>query len=368
MNSIVKMLSLIALVSWLSVPPTAQAEPRQSIYLRMEYLARESLDLEYVCSVDKVDGARVRYRFFLPEPYDAKQTYPLIIWLHGWGDRGDENLSHLMHMDGTVFHDRKTRECPFFVLAPQCSKKPSRGWDTLLSATSQHRERDMLAVTMAILDNLEQEYPIDTQRITVIGISSGGGACWELLSREPDRFAAVAPLGGGAAPSSFFGTTKTTPVWAFHAAADPEVPVDGADKTVAAFQAAGGVAHLTKTKDSRHDCWTKAFGDHDLLNWLLAQRRGDPDSPRPGHYRANVWLALWWSESWPSLIVVGIVSGVLYACYRHVKNGSPARRVHYFPEERGEARFPGPSAEDGAGSQLSGLGFSPTTNTREFSG
>jgi dienelactone hydrolase len=190
----------------------------------------------------------------------------------------------------------------------------------------------MLSVTMEILDQIEKEYLIDTHRVTLIGISSGASACWELLRRHGDRFAAAAALGGGGAADNSIVSQIKTPVWAFHAEADPEMSADGAVRTIAALKAAGGKASLTMTKDDRHDCWTKAFGSHDLLFWLLAQRIGDSSPPPPGHYRLNVRLALFFDENWPRLGLIGAVAVLAITCHRYLKRCSRVREAAQFRE------------------------------------
>ena len=318
-----KPILLVMLVGWLCVTDIVNGQSGQSIYLRLESLAKASLDLDCPHSRRESEDVRIRYRLFLPKPFDSKHSYPLIIWLHGWGDRGDDNVSHLMHMETTIYGEGDEHASPFFVLAPQCSRTPSRNWLTPLEARSPSNNvaesRDMLDVTLQLLDHVQQQYPIDKEKITVVGISSGGSACWELQYRQPQRFAAVVPLGAGAAQEKMFGSLLATPIWAFHALHDPDVPIEGVSKTIAALKARGAVAHLTTTNDHHHDCWTKAFGEHDLLNWILAQRRGDPNAHLPGHHPLRLQLALWLSEFKLHVFMATLLFGVALMCFRHFK-------------------------------------------------
>ncbi len=313
-----------AILSIVALLYCSSASWGQSIYLKLETLAKHSDDLEYRFADRQGKDVRVHYRLFCPTSRDVQREYPLIIWLHGWGDRGDDNISQLMHLNATIYETGYTRDCAFFLLAPQCSRTPSREWHTPLSGGNDDMRipatnQDMLDVTLNILDRIERQYPVDRRRVTLVGISSGANACWDLLCREPNRFAAVAPLGGGGAPAQLFATQLRTPVWAFHATADPEVPISGVSGTIEKLQSVGASAILTQTNDTRHECWTKAFAQHDLLYWLLAQRQNDPSSPLPGRHRLPVEVSLWWSDTWPALTLLTAVTSVAWISYRQIK-------------------------------------------------
>jgi dienelactone hydrolase len=246
--------------------------------------------------------------------------------LHGSGDGGADNLSQLVHVDTTIYPGGQLANCPFFVCVPQCLHD---GWLTKLSesqAKAHHVEddADMLDAAVKIIEQLQKDYPIDERRMTVLGISSGGTACWELLRRYPHRFAAAVPLGDGGSEIAVGGTVDT-PIWAFHAAHDPSVSPDGAAKTITSIKAAGGKAYLTLTEDETHNCWTTAFAEHDLLHWLLNQRLDDPSVPQPGSHRLAVSLRLWWHESWPGVVLFFAVALLLVASYRHVRRISSSR-------------------------------------------
>jgi dienelactone hydrolase len=178
---------------------------------------------------------------------------------------------------------------------------------------------DMLAVAIDILGRIQQEYPIDKRRITVVGICAGGGAGWELVRREPRRFAAVIPLGAGAAPNREFAGPLTTPVWSFHAIGDKRASFKGAEESILAYKAQGGLAELTRINDTSHDCWYPAFQEHDLLHWILAQRRDDPNSPSPGHYRVKAQVLMWWSKFKLHFFVTTLLFALAFLMRRHLK-------------------------------------------------
>jgi poly(3-hydroxybutyrate) depolymerase len=178
-------------------------------------------------------------------------------------------------------------------------------------------ERDMLAVAMEILTHVEENYPVDKRRITAVGISSGGGACWALAARYSNRFAAIVPLGSAGADERDIPQMLSTPIWAFHAANDPKTPIAGVRSTISALTGAGGKARLTETNDLQHDCWASAFEQHDLRYWLLSQICGAHSNLRPGQYRIMAYVMSSCEQLWPGLIVSGILALVGQVFYCH---------------------------------------------------
>lgn len=217
------------------------------------------------------------YRLFVPVISSPLQKLPLIVWLHGLGEAGDNNVRQLRHLDSCIFESHLQREnFPFFLLAVQCPLDNPR-W-----TTSAPDADDMVNVVLAILDQTVTDYPVDKARISVVGVSSGGTGCWELTMRDPERFSAVAPMASGGGDLLLVNRLVGLPVWAFHSARDIETPIEGDRRTVDAISRLGGRACLTEVDSDLHDCWTAAFQDYDLLRWLLYQRRGQVSNYGPG--------------------------------------------------------------------------------------
>ncbi len=217
-----------------------------------------------------------RYRLFVPQTSGPENRRPLIVWLHGRGTAGDDNASHLRHVSSLILTKPWERErFPFFVLAIQCPR------ENPIWTTNSAEADDMINVVWAAIEKTIHEFPVDVDRIVLTGASSGGSGCWELAMRRPDVFAAVAPLASGGADSSRINRLVDVPVWVFHSAFDSGTPIEAVRRTVAALEAVDGSVHLTEVDSHLHDCWTAAFEEHDLLEWLLSQKRGSPGRP-PG--------------------------------------------------------------------------------------
>jgi predicted peptidase len=237
-----------------------------------------SLAKKYYYTGGRYFNHRFLYRLILPRPYNADRFYPLILWLPGAGDWGTNNISQLTYVDTHVYNRGVEADYPFFFLAPQCPRdNGDGGWyrEYIINLPKEGDQGDeMLSVAMGILDETVRNYSVDQDRIYLIGISAGGNAAWEAGIRYPERFAAIAPLASNGGNVAGAARLAQTPIWAFHVQHDKNTPIQGARDTVTAVRTAGGVCHLTETPGDSHDCWTPALRELGLLEWLLAQRRG----------------------------------------------------------------------------------------------
>jgi len=203
-----------------------------------------------------------KYLLFLPEGYGQQEKrWPLMLFLHGAGERGYDLNKVKVHGPPKIVETRK--DFPFIVLSPQC---PENDWWT--------RKTDML---INLLDDIIAKYDVDTERVYLTGLSMGGYGSWALASEYPDRFAAVVPIcGGGNRIMSIF--LKDMPIWAFHGAKDSVVPVEESKDLVEAINARGGNAKLTIYPEANHDSWTETYNYKEVYDWLLEHRRSDKNN------------------------------------------------------------------------------------------
>jgi len=228
----------------------------------------EALDMYYTGG--RYEQEKFSYRLYAPPHVDANNKYPLLLWLHGSGESGNDNRKHLVHIDKALaLFAKRRRPFPGFVLAPQVPKGAS--WFT----GNTSRDDDMLMVAWTMLQRIMQRYPIDEDRIFLAGVSSGGAACWEMGMRYPGRFAAIAPIASGGGDEVRAAQLVGTPIWALHNLHDKRPPIESVRRMVAAVRDAGGHAELTEIPNLGHAAWNQALGDHKLLDWLLARRRGE---------------------------------------------------------------------------------------------
>jgi poly(3-hydroxybutyrate) depolymerase len=206
---------------------------------------------------------KLPYRLFKPVNYTPEQSYPLVLFMHGAGEVGTDNARQLSVWPNSMVYISCLRQQtqPLFFVAPQ---SPSAYWNTA----------GMQTQLLDLLDTLTAEFSIDTNRIYITGLSMGGMGSWGLLERRPSYFAAAMPICGNgntlAAP-----TFRDVAVWDFHAADDSSVPVAGSRDMIAAIRRAGGTPLYTEYVSGGHGIWVEAYATPGLVEWTLAQRRGE---------------------------------------------------------------------------------------------
>jgi predicted peptidase len=219
--------------------------------------------------VIKVDNTDYRYQVFLPAGYTKDKPWPVILFLHGAGERGDDGIVQTDTGLGHAIRLHRER-FPAVVIMPQCRKNV---WWTDPAMEKQ---------VMAILAKSMKEFRGDPKRLYLTGLSMGGYGTFALAAKYPDKFAAAVPICGGVVmprtqpvgdPYSIVaGKIGKTPMWIFHGAADPTVPVTESQKMNAAIKAAGGNVRYTEYPGVLHNSWDKAYGEADLAKWLFEQR------------------------------------------------------------------------------------------------
>jgi predicted peptidase len=228
-----------------------------------------------VSMVDHGEPVRFRYRLLRPVKVEPGKTYPLVLFLHGAGERGSDNLAQLKYLPTWLAEPEWRERYPCYVVAPQCRadhRWAPYDWSDKQSSPLAPEPTGDLAAAVAAVDAVLAAEPIDPARIYLTGLSMGGYGAWELVARMPQRFAAVAPICGGGDESQARKLVGL-PIWCFHGADDKVVPVARSRSMVAAIKAAGGDSKYTELMGVGHDSWTPAYRESGLLDWLFQQRR-----------------------------------------------------------------------------------------------
>lgn len=225
------------------------------------------------------EGKDLNYRILKPTDYDSTKSYPLILFLHGAGERGSDNYSQLK-WGVSHFADPKMREkYPAFIVAPQVPE--GEYWSTLesvrdttsFSVPMLEKPAEPMRLTIELLEQLQEQFSIDENRLYVTGISMGGFGTFDLIERHPNMFAAAVPIcGGGDATRAFF--LKDMPIWVFHGAKDEVVLPEYSRKMVDAIRVAGGSPGYTEYPDEDHiGAWVEAYNNPHLYEWMFSQER-----------------------------------------------------------------------------------------------
>lgn len=256
-------LFLLAAALWLGCGAGAVAHPRTGLLFR---------DVT-------VGGKTYRYEVFVPPPWTPKRKWPVILFLHGAGHRGEYAPNETESLLGKRFTGYQQQSAAIVVF-PRC--RTDAWWS----------DPEMEAMTLAALDQATKEWKGDEQRVYLTGLSMGGYGTWFLAAKYPKKFAAIVPVCGGirtpttiaippvsTAADPFTDVAKKigkTPVWVFHGAADDTISVTESQMMVVALRIAGGDVRYTEYPGVGHNSWDRAYAEPDFFPWLLGHRKAKP--------------------------------------------------------------------------------------------
>ena len=230
-------------------------------------------------------GVSYRYQVYIPVAYTQSKLYPVILFLHGVGEWGEDGVLQTQVGLGPAI--RQTRErFPFIVVFPQ-----ARRYQLWMG--------EMATLALKALDQTVEEFNGDPQRLYVTGISMGGSGTWYVAARAPDKFAAIVPICGfvdikrldipaefktlilednpfAKSPDPYAAIASQIskmPTWIFHGGADPVVSPDESRKMFQALKALGADVKYTEYEGVGHDSWDRAYAEPDLVPWLLSHQR-----------------------------------------------------------------------------------------------
>lgn len=219
-------------------------------------------------------GNVLKYRLLKPANYNVNRKYPLVIFLHGAGERGDDNKIQLVHGMKDFLDAERRKNMPCYVVAPQCptgKKWVEVDWSAESSKMPQ-QPSDSLGLTINLVQSMIETAAVDPNRIYITGLSMGGYGTWDAVARYPDMFAAAAPICGGGDPETATRFTHVA-LWAFHGDKDQAVKVERSRQMIEALKKAGGEPKYTEYAGVGHDSWTATYKDPEFHSWLFAQRR-----------------------------------------------------------------------------------------------
>jgi predicted peptidase len=217
------------------------------------------------------NGIELPYRMIVPK---HPGPWPLLVFLHGVGERGTDNEAQLKNGVGEFCSSPAIADGHCLVVVPQCP--PPHRWVEVDWALPAHKipatPSAPMAALMELIGGLPQEFPLDKQRYYLMGLSMGGFGTWDLLARHPDWFAAAVPICGGADLSTAPSLTGI-PLWAFHGGRDNVVSVTRSRTMIEALVKAGGHPRYTEYAEVEHNSWVRALAEPELPTWLLKQHR-----------------------------------------------------------------------------------------------
>ena len=217
----------------------------------------------------------------MPQNYDSTKKYPLVYFLHGAGERGNDNEKQLMHGASLFLREDTRKDYPAIVVFPQCAQNSF--WSNVVFSQDNEGKRKFdfptggeptkaMILAQGLLDQLLKSYPIRKKHVYVGGLSMGGMGTFELVRRNPKLFAAAIPICGGANPATAEQMNKTS-WWIFHGAKDDVVPPALSQQMYEALLNAKAGVKFTLYPEANHNSWDSAFAEKELLPWLFSQKR-----------------------------------------------------------------------------------------------
>ena len=221
-----------------------------------------------------VENDTLRYRILAPLDYDENEKYPVHLFLHGSGERGNDNESQLFH-GSKQFLDKNNREkYKSWVIFPQ---SPNNDWwgghYDPYKFDYNIKKSEALGLVIKLMDEFVQRKDVDSDKVYVTGLSMGGMGTYAILTRRPDMFAAATPICGDGDPSSVSNFAKKVPVWIFHGSLDKTVLPEQSLKMANGIIKAGGNPRITFYENVEHNSWDIAFAEKDFLKWIHSKTK-----------------------------------------------------------------------------------------------
>ncbi|MBE9584823.1 prolyl oligopeptidase family serine peptidase [Mucilaginibacter sp. JRF] len=229
-------------------------------------------------------GDTLKYRILFPVQFDPNVKYPLIIVLHGAGERGSNNESQLAYGTKLFLSQEVRQQYQAIVVYPQCptdsywsnvdiQKDSLSGKRKFYFQEAKAEPTKAMKALMGLTKELLNKPYVNKKQVYIGGLSMGGMGTFEMLRRQPKTFAAAFAICGGDNSLNAKIYAKKVPLWVFHGAKDNVVPADHSEVMVAAIRQAGGDPRYTVYPNATHDSWTQAFAEPDLLPWLFSHKK-----------------------------------------------------------------------------------------------
>ena len=235
-------------------------------------LNSQELDL-YEQKIFVIENDTLNYRVLKPLNYDSTKQYPVHLFLHGAGERGNDNVSQLVH-GSKLFLKKESREkYNSWVIFPQAPKYDWWGYKDPYKLNYNVKESKAMSLVVKLMDNFSKRNDVNQNKIYVSGLSMGGMGTFVILNLRPDMFAAATPICGDGDPNSVNNYAKKIPIWIFHGSDDTVVSPKKSLKMANAIIDAGGSPKITFYENVGHDSWNNAFDEEDFLKWIHSKTK-----------------------------------------------------------------------------------------------
>ena len=279
MKRILPFLLVIALLAALLIPFTFTSSAAVKLLSGSEVKNKFDSSANSVKEVYRAsNGKSLPYRLYVPDDYDPSKNYPLVLFFHGAGERGTDNNAQISAgsaMQRLLLPEEQKR-FPCLILAPQCpgdSQWVLSDWGPGVynHNTMQTPVSPYMKAAEELLEKVIGDYSVDENRLYVTGMSMGGFGTWDIISRNPEKFAAAFPVCGGV-DETYLDNLQGFPIYTFHNVGDTIVSSAGTKKAYEILKDAGGITYI-EYNSSAHDAWSAAYATDDLTRWVFTKTR-----------------------------------------------------------------------------------------------
>ena len=235
-------------------------------------LNSQDLDL-YEQKIFVTEKDTLNYRILKPLNYDSTKQYPVHLFLHGAGERGNDNVSQLAHGSKLFLKTESREKYNSWVIFPPAPKHDWWGYKDPYKLNYNVKESKAMSLVVKLMDNFSKRNDVNQNKIYVSGLSMGGMGTFVILNLRPDMFAAATPICGDGDPNSVNNYAKKIPIWIFHGSDDTVVSPKKSLKMANAIIDAGGSPKITFYENVGHDSWNNAFAEEDFLKWIHSKTK-----------------------------------------------------------------------------------------------
>ncbi len=224
----------------------------------------------------------LKYRLLLPKNFSEEKEYPLVLFLHGRGEQGNDNETQLVHGSNLFLENYSKDEFPAIIIFPQCPKDDywaNVNRDESKKGLEKYKFKRLgkptksMKLVLSLMEDLTKKPYVKKDQVYVGGLSMGGMGTFEIINRKPDMFAAAFPICGGGNPKSVNRYANKISLWVFHGGKDDVVIPYFSLRMVAALQKKGADVKLAYFENDNHNSWDSAFAETELLSWLFSKTK-----------------------------------------------------------------------------------------------
>ena len=248
------------------------------LFISLSASAQDSYTYEKGEFISKTTGDTLLYRYLTPENPKKGKKYPIVIFLHGSGERGNDNQAQLFHASGQFLNPVNREKYPAYVLFPQCPAGVSGAYKPRLETLvpkDMPLDPPVAPIVLTLMDLINSYIALpdaDPSRVYIMGISMGGIATFDIVSRYPEKFAAAIPICGSVNPERL-KSAKDVKWRIFHGDADAAVPVIGSREAYKALKKFGADVEYIEFPGCTHNSWNPAFNRPDFMQWMFKQKK-----------------------------------------------------------------------------------------------